>query len=58
MTARRAEHGQATTEYLLVALALIAAFFLVPIDGRTLSQTTADMVRLLFRNLTYFLSLP
>lgn len=45
-------------EYLVVVSALAAALFIVEVDGRTGAQHLADMVRLFYRNLTYFLSLP
>lgn len=45
-------------EYLVVTSALVAALFVVDFGGRTGAQHLADLVRLFYRNLTYFLSLP
>lgn len=45
-------------EYLVVVTALVAALFIVDFNGRTGAQHLADMVRLFYRNLSYFLSLP
>lgn len=45
-------------EYLVVVAALAAALFVVDFGGRTGAQHLADMARLFYRNLTYFLSLP
>jgi len=58
MMRRRAQRGQAMTEYVLVGAALISALFFVDVDGRSMAQFLADMVRLFYRNLTFFLSLP
>jgi hypothetical protein len=59
MTARRSrKQGQASVEYLIVAAALVGAMFVADFGGRTGAQHLADMIRLFFRNLTYFLSLP
>ncbi|MBQ0945565.1 hypothetical protein KAK07_19655 [Ideonella sp. 4Y16] len=54
----RGDGGQSMVEYLVVVSALAAALFIVEVDGRTGAQHLADMVRLFYRNLTYFLSLP
>ncbi|MBQ0960306.1 hypothetical protein KAK06_15230 [Ideonella sp. 4Y11] len=54
----RSEAGQSMVEYLVVVSALVAALFVIDVDGRTGAQHLADMVRLFYRNLTYFLSLP
>jgi hypothetical protein len=59
MTARRSpQFGQASVEYLIVAAGLVGALFVADFGGRTGAQHLADMIRLFFRNLTYFLSLP
>jgi len=59
MKGRRHMRGQALTEYLVVGAILVSVFFVIPTeDGRTLSQLVSDMVRLFYRNLTYFISLP
>lgn len=54
----RIEAGQSLVEYLVVVSALVAALFVFEVDGRTGAQHLADMVRLFYRNLSYFLSLP
>jgi len=59
MTPRRSRQlGQASIEYLIVAAGLVGALFVADFGGRTGAQHLADMIRLFFRNLTYFLSLP
>lgn len=50
--------GQAAVEYLVVAAVLVGALFVAEFNGRTGAQHLADMIRLFFRNLTFFLSLP
>ena len=59
MTPRRSRQlGQASIEYLIVAVGLVGALFVADFGGRTGAQHLADMIRLFFRNLSYFLSLP
>jgi hypothetical protein len=58
MTGRSRARGQAMTEFLVIASALVIVFLVVEVEGRTLSQYCADVIRLFYRNLTYFLSLP
>jgi hypothetical protein len=58
MTRRSLRHGQAMTEFLVIAAAMVIVFFVVELNGRTLSQYCADVIRLFYRNLTYFISLP
>lgn len=55
---RRHQDGQATIEYLVVGAGLVAALLFVQVDGQSLAMVLADAVRLFFRNLTYFISLP
>ncbi|HJV70294.1 hypothetical protein [Ideonella sp.] len=58
--ARRMQRGQGMVEYAVIAIVLVGALF-VPLGqfgGRTGAQFLADMIKLFFRNLTYFLSLP
>lgn len=54
----RGEAGQAAVEYLVVAAGIVAALFFIDVDGKSLAVTLADTVRMFFRNLTYFISLP
>lgn len=54
----RREDGQATIEYLVVGAGLVAALLFVQVDGKSLAMLLADAVRMFFRNLTYFISLP
>jgi hypothetical protein len=56
--ARQRQSGQGTVEYLVVSAALVTGLFFIDVDGHSLAATLADMVRLFFRNLTYFISLP
>ncbi len=56
--ARLRQRGQGAVEYLVVAGGLVAALFFVGADGRSMARFLADMVRLFYRNLTYFISLP
>jgi hypothetical protein len=59
MTACRSRQpGQASIEYLVVTAGLVGALFVADFGGRTGAQHLADMIRLFFRNLTYFISLP
>ena len=51
-------HGQATVELLVAGAALWVALFVIEIDGRTSAQWLAEALRLFFRNLTFFVSLP
>jgi hypothetical protein len=52
------QSGQASIEYLIIAAGLVGALFVADFGGRTGAQHLADMIRLFFRNLTYFISLP
>ncbi len=55
----RLQRGQAMVEYTVIGAALMVALFVVDYPGgRTGAQYLADLIRLFFRNLTYFLSLP
>ena len=58
MTRHARPRGQAMTEFLVIAAAMVIVFFVVEVNGRTLSQYCADVIRLFYRNLTYFISLP
>lgn len=52
------QSGQAMLEYSVIAAVLVAALFVAEYNGRTGAQHLADMVRLFFRSLTLFISLP
>lgn len=52
------QRGQSMVEYAVVTSLLLVVFFKVEFGGRTTGQMAADYVRLFFRNLTHFLSLP
>ena len=54
----RLQRGQAMVEYAVIGAAMTFALFIVSFHGRTGAQYLSDMVRLFYRNLTYFLSLP
>lgn len=54
----RRQRGQATLEYAIAASALVMALFVVEFSGKTAAQYLAEAVRVFFKNLSYFLSLP
>lgn len=60
MSRRRTQRGQSMIEYLVVAAAMVSAMFVVDVttDGKTAAQLLADSIRIFFRGLTYFISLP
>lgn len=60
MSRPRAQRGQSMVEYLVVAAAMVSAMFVIDVtkDGKTMAQLLAESIRVFFRSLTYFISLP
>ncbi|MDL5031332.1 hypothetical protein QRD43_05365 [Pelomonas sp. APW6] len=54
----RRQKGQATLEYAIAGSVLVMALFVVEFDGKTAAQFLAEAVRVFYKNLSYFLSLP
>ncbi|MGM9516117.1 hypothetical protein ACS5PK_17845 [Roseateles sp. DB2] len=54
----RRQRGQATLEYAIAGSALVMALFVIEFDGKTAAQFLAEAVRVFYKNLSYFLSLP
>lgn len=57
-TQRQRQRGQATLEYAIAGSVLVMALFVAEFDGKTAAQYLAEAIRLAFKNLSYFLSLP
>lgn len=55
---RSLQRGQSLVEYTLIGGVLVLALFVVDVDGRTMAQVLVDSIRLFFRNMTFFVSLP
>jgi hypothetical protein len=60
MSRPRTQRGQSMVEYLLVTAAMVSAMFVIDVttDGKTTAQLLAESIRVFFRGLTYFISLP
>lgn len=52
------QRGQATLEYAIAASAMVMGLFVVEFSGKTAAQYLAEAVRVFFKNLSYFISLP
>jgi hypothetical protein len=55
---RRLQRGQSMVEYAIVGGVLVSALFVADYDGQTIAEFLVNMIRLFFRNMTYFVSLP
>jgi hypothetical protein len=57
---QRSQRGQAMPEYLVIALLLTIALFIVPVSGtqQTVGQFLASRIHDLYDNVSFFLSLP
>jgi hypothetical protein len=53
-----AQRGQSMLEYIVIGAVLMGAMFFIDVDGQTVAQRLADVIRLFYANLTFFLSLP
>ena len=55
---RRRQRGQSMVEYAIVGGVLVAALFVADYNGQTIAEFLASVIRMFFRNLTYYVSLP
>lgn len=56
--ARRHQRGQSMLEYALIGSVLVSALFVADYNGQTIAEFLAAEIRLFFRNMTFFVSLP
>lgn len=55
---RRHQRGQSMVEYAIVGGVLVAALFVADYNGQTIAEFLASVIRMFFRNLSYYVSLP
>jgi Tfp pilus assembly protein FimT len=51
------QRGFSTVEYIVVALAIVAAFLLPVVDGQSVVATLVDAIKELFANFSFGISL-
>jgi len=59
MSPRRRQAGQAAMEYVVIAGVIVLALYVADFGGgKNAAQLLVDTIRMVFRNFTYYLSLP